>query len=158
VARTESYASKTGVAITVNFDSLLNKIKKAGGDIEKATWDAARKGGRVYYQTLVEECKKSGVPDHLIDKIRFNCLRDASGSRFAVVVGWYMDVYNPAEPSDGYKVVFLNYGTPRRESSKGNRGYIDGRGFIGRSKKKSRKLIKQAQEEFLKSVLGDLMQ
>ncbi len=158
MARTESYASKTGVAITVNFDSLLNKIKKAGGDIEKATWDAARKGGRVYYQTLVEECKKSGVPDHLIDKIRFNCLRDASGSRFAVVVGWYMDNYDPADPSDGYKVVFLNYGTPRRESSKGNRGYIDGRGFIGRSKKKSRKLIKQAQEEFLKSVLGDLMQ
>ena len=158
MARTDSYASKTGVAITVNFDSLLNKIKKAGGDIEKATWDAARKGGRVYYQTLVEECKKSGVPDHLIDKIRFNCLRDASGSRFAVVVGWYMDNYDPADPSDGYKVVFLNYGTPRRESSKGNRGYIDGRGFIGRSKKKSRKLIKQAQEEFLKSVLGDLMQ
>lgn len=158
MARTESYASKTGVAITVNFDSLLNKIKKAGGDIEKATWDAARKGGRVYYQTLVEECKKSGVPDHLIDKIRFNCLRDSSGSRFAVVVGWYMDNYDPADPSDGYKVVFLNYGTPRRESSKGNRGYIDGRGFIGRSKKKSRKLIKQAQEEFLKSVLGDLMQ
>lgn len=158
MARTESYASKTGVAITVNFDSLLNKIKKAGGDIEQATWDAARKGGRVYYQTLVEECKKSGVPDHLIDKIRFNCLRDSSGSRFAVVVGWYMDNYDPANPSDGYKVVFLNYGTPRRESSKGNRGYIDGRGFIGRSKKKSRKLIKQAQEEFLKSVLGDLMQ
>lgn len=158
MARTESYASKTGVAITVNFDSLLNKIKKAGGDIEQATWDAARKGGRVYYQTLVEECKKSGVPDHLIDKIRFNCLRDSSGSRFAVVVGWYMDNYDPADPSDGYKVVFLNYGTPRRESSKGNRGYIDGRGFIGRSKKKSRKLIKQAQEEFLKSVLGDLMQ
>lgn len=158
MARTESYASKTGVAITVNFDSLLNKIKKAGGDIEKATWDAARKGGRVYYQTLVEECKKSGVPDHLIDKIRFNCLRDASGSRFAVVVGWYMDNYDPADPSEGYKVVFLNYGTPRRESSKGNRGYINGRGFIGRSKKKSRKLIKQAQEEFLKSVLGDLMQ
>lgn len=158
MARTSSYASKTGVAISVNFDSLLNKIKKAGGDIEQATWDAARKGGRVYYQTLVEECRKSGVPDHLIDKIRFNCLRDSSGSRFAVVVGWYMDNYDPADPSEGYKVVFLNYGTPRRESSRGNRGYIDGRGFIGRAKKKAQKPIKQAQEEFLKSVLGDLAQ
>ena len=158
MARTSSYANKTGVAISVNFDSLLNKIKKAGGDIEQATWDAARKGGRVYYQTLVEECRKSGVPDHLIDKIRFNCLRDSSGSRFAVVVGWYMDNYDPADPSEGYKVVFLNYGTPRRESSRGNRGYIDGRGFIGRAKKKAQKPIKQAQEEFLKSVLGDLAQ
>lgn len=158
MARTSSYASKTGVAISVNFDSLLNKIKKAGGDIEQATWDAARKGGRVYYQTLVEECRKSGVPDHLIDKIRFNCLRDSSGSRFAVVVGWYMDNYDPADPSEGYKVVFLNYGTPRRESSRGNRGYINGRGFIGRAKKKAQKPIKQAQEEFLKSVLGDLAQ
>ena len=158
MARTQSYASKTGVAIQVTgFDSLLNKIKKAGGDIESATWNAARAGGRVYYDTLVEECKRSGVPDNLIDKIRFNCLRDASGNRFAVVVGWHMDEYNPANPSDGYKVVFLNYGTPRRETAKGNRGYITGRGFIGRAKKKAHRPIKQAQENFLKKILGDLI-
>ena len=160
MARTQTYASKTGVAIglSLDFDSLLNKIKNAGGDIEAATWNAARAGGRVYYNTLVEECKRSNVPDHLINKIRFNCLRDSSGNRFAVVVGWYMDAYDPANPADGYKVVFLNYGTPRRESSKGNRGYITGRGFIGRAKKKAQKPIKQAQREFLNKVLGDLMQ
>ena len=38
MARTASYATKTGVAVSVNFDSLLNKIKKAGGDIEAATY------------------------------------------------------------------------------------------------------------------------
>ena len=58
--------------VACNFDSLLRKIQKAGGDIEAATWDAARAGGRVYYQYLVEECKRSGVPEHLIDKISFN--------------------------------------------------------------------------------------
>jgi hypothetical protein len=158
MARTASYATKTGIAVTVNSYSLLNQIKKAGGDIEAATWDAARAGGRIYYQHLVEECKRSGVPDHLIDKIRFNCLRDASGNRYAVVVGWYMDAYDPTNPADGYKVVFLNYGTPRRESTKGNRGFITGRGFIGRAKRKAQRPIKEAQKEFLNKVLGDLLQ
>ena len=48
MARTTTYASTNGVAISVNFDGLLNKIKKANGDVERATWDAARAGGRVY--------------------------------------------------------------------------------------------------------------
>lgn len=158
MARTQSYASKTGVAIQVNgFDSLLKKIQKAGGDIEAATWDAARAGGRVYYNTLVEECKRSNVPDNLINKIRFNCLRESSGNRYAVVVGWYMDEYDPANPADGYKVVFLNYGTPRRTTESGaNRGYITGRGFIGRAKKKAQKPIKAAQEQFLKKIVDGL--
>lgn len=158
MARTASYAAKTGIAVTVNFDSLLNKIKKAGGDIEAATWNAARKGGKVYKDILVEECQKSGVPGYLINQIRFNCLRDSSGNRFAVVVGWYMDEYNPANPSDGYKVVFMNYGTPRRETSKGaDRGFVDGRGFIGRARKRSVRPIKKAQEEFLNEVLKGLI-
>ena len=158
VSRTLSYnATRTGVAVTVNFDSLLRKIQKAGGDIEAATWDAARKGGRIYYQNLVEECKRSNVPDHLIDKIRFNCLRDQSGNRYAVVVGWLMENYNPADIADGYKVVFLNYGTPRRETSTGeDRGLIDGRGFIGRAKRKSKKPIKEAQQNFLNDLLKGL--
>lgn len=157
MARTASYAAKTGVAVSVNFDSLLNKIKKAGGDIEAATWDAARKGGRVYYDNLVAECKRSNVPDNLINKIRFNCLRDSSGNRFAVVVGWVMDNYNPNDPADGYKVVFLNYGTPRRTTNEGaNRGYITGRGFIGRARKKSVRPIKAAQEKFLTDLLKGL--
>lgn len=157
MARTASYATKTGVAVTVNFDSLLNKIKKAGGDIEAATWDAARAGGRAYYNILVDECKRAGVPDHLINKISFNCLRDSSGNRFAVVVGWKMPNYDPNDPADVYKVIFLNYGTPRRETSTGeNRGYITGRGFIGKARKKSIKPIKAAQEELLSKILKGL--
>ena len=157
MARTASYAVKTGVAVSVNFDSLLNKIKKAGGDIEAATWDAARAGGRVYYQYLVEECKRSGVPEHLIDKISFNCLRDSGGNRFAVVVGWKIPNYNPNDPADVFKVIFLNYGTPRRETSTGaNRGYINGRGFIGRARKKAVRPIKAAQEELLNKILKGL--
>ena len=157
MARTASYAAKTGVAVSVNFDSLLNKIKKAGGDIEAATWDAARAGGRVYYQYLVEECKRSGVPEHLIDKISFNCLRDSGGNRFAVVVGWKIPNYNPNDPADVFKVIFLNYGTPRRETSTGaNRGYINGRGFIGRARKKAVRPIKAAQEELLNKILKGL--
>ena len=157
MARTASYATKTGIAVTVNSYSLLNQIKKAGGDIEAATWEATRAGGRIYYQHLVEECKRSGVPDHLINKIRFNCLRDSGGNRFAVVVGWAMPNYNPNDPADVYKVIFLNYGTPRRETGTGaNRGYITGRGFIGRARKKSVKPIKEEHNKVLNKILKGL--
>ena len=97
------------------------------------------------------------MPDHLINKISFNCLRDSSGNRFAVVVGWKMPNYDPNDPADVYKVIFLNYGTPRREKSTGaNRGSIDGRGFIGKARKKSVKPIKAAQEELLNKILKGL--
>lgn len=171
MARTTSYAGKGGIGVSVNFTPLLEKIQKAGGDVESATWNAARKGARVMYDELKAEAAKSGVPASVTDAITFQAERDAGGNRFACKVGWRMGEYDPRNPSVAYKAVFLNYGTPRRTVKADkmrlniggefktlgmNRGYITGRGFIGRAKKKARPKIKKTQEECLHEILKGL--
>lgn len=171
MARTTSYSGKGGVRISVNFSDLLEKIQKAEGNLEEAAWTAARVGAREMYKTLLSEAEASNVPSNVTDKIRIQADRDAGGNRMAARVGWAMGDYDPRDPSEGYQAVFVNYGTPRRSVKKEgvrvqidgtwktlklDRGYIDGRGFIGRAKKKARSKIKKAQKEALEQILEGL--
>ena len=165
---------KGGVLVTVGFQNLLEKIKDAQGDIEAATWDAARKGAKEMYDELKSEAEASGVPSNLTawPTLSMQAERDESGNRFGCRVGWQVGEYDPNDPSAAHKVIFMNYGTPRRSvKSKAyqhlklggkwttvsdNRGRVEGRGFIGRAKKKARPKIKKAQEEALKKILEEL--
>lgn len=157
--------------VTVGFHDLLEKIQKAEGDIEAAAWEAARKGAKAVRDELVSECNASGVPASVSSAVAFKAERDAAGNRYACNIGWRMPEYNPRNPSPGHKAVFLNYGTPRRfvktenvrinfdgqwATLSGNRGYIDGRGFIGRAKKKARPKVKKVQKEALEKMLEEL--
>ena len=72
------------------------------------------------------------------------------GNRYSAAVGYKKGSYDPNDPSDGYKVVFLNYGTPRRTLH----GKVAARGFIQATKKKARPRIKKAQRETLEKILG----
>lgn len=169
MAKTSSYSGKAGIRVSVNFNGLLEKIHEAGGNAEQAMWDAARKGARVLKDELVAESNASGVPTHLTDKIAMQADRDGSGNRVACKVGWRMSEYNPHNIADEYKVIFMNYGTPRRTAKSmthaqvngewkttANRGYMDARGFIGRAKKQARPKIKKVQEQCLKEILEGL--
>ena len=171
MARTTGYSGKGGIKVSVNFDKLLEQIKRAEGDVEKATWEAARKGAKVMYDELVKECNASGVPSSVSNAISFSAERDDTGNRYACSIGWKMGEYNPKNPSAGFKAAFINYGTPRRSVKAENarvrvngewrtigtdRGYMDGKRFIGRAKKKARPKIKKEQEEVLKEVLRGL--
>lgn len=173
MARTlSSYSGKgSGIGVTCNFNDLLEKIKKANGDIESATWKACRAGAREMHDVLEAEASKSGLPTDVTDALIYQADRDSSGNRYACVVGWRLGSYDPEDLSAGYKAVFVNYGTPRRtvetegvrvqidgewKTLDTNRGFIDGTGFIGRAKKKARKKVKQAQEEALNEILSNL--
>lgn len=157
MARTTSYRGKGAISVSVNFAPLLEKINKAGGDVEAATWEAARKGARVMYEELKNEAAASGVPASVTNEITFQAERDDSGNRYACKVGWRMGEYDPSNPSTAYKAVFMNYGTPKRYTQAGAyRGSITGRGFIGRAKKKARPKIKKVQEEALSEILKGL--
>lgn len=72
------------------------------------------------------------------------------GNRYSAAVGYKKGSYDPSAPSDGYKVVFLNYGTPRRTKH----GKVAARGFIQKAKKNASKQIKKAQKETLEKILG----
>lgn len=174
MAKTITKSGKAGISVRVNFDDLLEKIKEAEGNIEEATWEAARVGGKVMYDELKAEATASGVPAHLTNwpTLSMQAERDGSGNRFACRVGWKMANYDPNNPAPEYKVIFLNYGTPRRTvkgkkythmqidgewiTATANRGYVTGRGFIGRAKKKARPKIKKAQKEALTKILKEL--
>jgi hypothetical protein len=72
------------------------------------------------------------------------------GNTYRAEVGYKKGSYDPSNPSDGYKVVFLNYGTPRRTMH----GKVKARGFILNAKKKASPQIKKAQKATLEKILG----
>lgn len=174
MGKTVRGGGKGGVLVTVGFDSLLEKIKEAQGDVEAAVWEAARKGAKEMYDELKAEAEASGVPSELTSwpTLSMQSERDSSGNRFGCKVGWKVGEYDPNNPSAAHKVIFMNYGTPRRfvkskayqhiklgdkwVTATADRGRVNGSGFIGRAKKKARPKIKKAQEDALKKILEEL--
>lgn len=159
------------------FDELIDRIKKANGDAPKAAMRAVKAGAATYHAVLYDKCKAAGVPDNILDGIEEIIDADASGERITATVGWQLPAYDPTDPADGYKVIFMNYGTARREvlTNKPLRVKIDGqwktlnknhkgrgaeikRGFIGAAKKAAKKKVRQAEESALNSIIEDLKQ
>lgn len=159
------------------FDELIDRIKKANGDAPKAAMQAVKEGAATYRGILYDKCKAAGVPDDLLNGIETKIDPDASGERIAATVGWQLPQYDPTNPADGYKVIFMNYGTARREvltnkplrvringqwktlnKNHKNRGAEIKRGFIGAAKKSAKKKIRQAEENALNRIIKDIEQ
>lgn len=160
-----------GISLSVNFESLLERVQEANGDIDSAALRVAKECTKIMESELKSECSASSVPASVTSEIKANTERDASGNRYTCTVGWKMGGYNPNNLSAGYKAVFLNYGTARRSVSKEktrvlingqwrtvgrNRGEVAARNFIDRAKKSAKKKVKKAQEETLKEILKEL--
>ena len=67
-------------------------------------------------------------------------------------VGYKKGLYDPHNLSDGYKVVFLNYGTPRRT----RHGKVKARGFISKAKSRAKPKMRKEQEKTLNDILRGL--
>lgn len=158
------------IKLKFDFSKILEDVKDAGGDVEKAAARCANECAKLYHNELVSECGASGVPSSVSSKIRDKVTETAGGNRYEVEVGWEMGEYNPKNPSAGYKAVFLNYGTPKQRFSKhatrvfyngrwvttARRGVITGRGFIQRAKRGATKKVKQRQKEVLQEIMKEL--
>lgn len=149
------------------FDDLLEQIQSAGGDVNQAAERCIRESAQIMHNSLVAEMNSSGVDGGLVGRIPQPEIT-ANGNRYEAKVGYKMGGYDPNNPSDGYKVAFLNYGTANRTTGQGkeramiggrwvtlgaNRGNLAERGFIARAKESARPKIKKAQRETLKSIL-----
>lgn len=135
------------------FEKTLHQLQEAGKDAEKAAAQAIRESAEVFEQELKSECAASKVPASISSEIRTKVTQDGQG-RYVAEVGWELGPYRPNDPSEGYKAVFLNYGTPKRQAKAGrNRGRIEARGFIGRAKKKARTKVKRIQKRVLEEAL-----
>lgn len=144
-------ASKAVIKLE-GFEELLKEIDKAGGSIDAAVERAVQKSADIVEEQLRAACPNADIASEIEQTrpvMQHNVCKGA--------VGWKMGNYDPKNPSAGYKAVFLNYGTARRYTKAGaDRGAIEARGFISTAKKKSKKLVKNVQEETLREILGGI--
>lgn len=150
------------MAIKINlkgFDKMLEQLQEAGGDVSKAAASAIRESAKVVENDLRTAASESGVPSDITSEIKTHT--SDVGDRYEAEVGWQMGNYDPKKPTAGYKAVFLNYGTVKRYTQKGQyRGEItkpaQSQQFIHKAKKAARPKVKKIQQEILKKALGDL--
>ena len=135
------------------FDDLLKEIEKAGGSINAATKKCMEKSASIMESELKNQMTSAGVENRLISAMPPSEI-ETSGNRVTARVGYKKGAFDPKNPSDGYLVVFLNYGTPNRSKH----GQVKARGFIQKAKKKAKKQIEAEQEKTLKEILKGLQQ
>lgn len=144
------------------FEDLLNNIEAAGGSMTSACESALKGSADIMQKELKAEMQSSNVPADLINAMP-NFEVSTSGNRTTARVGYKKGTYNPNNLSDGYKVVFLNYGTPRRsqhgriqEGSNMAAGGTLRLGFIQRAKDNARPKIRKMQKQALTKILERL--
>lgn len=141
------------------FDDLLREIEKAGRSAESAALSAMKQSAEIVQNELKSEMKSSNVDGGLISRMPPYEIQNNHGE-ISAHIGYKKGDYNPNNPSDGYKAVFLNYGTPRRSEHGKIKDRSDGGvvrlGWIDRAKRKAKPKVKKAQEEALKKILARL--
>lgn len=130
------------------FEDLLEQIQKAGGSIDQAADSCLRQSAQIMQRELQAQMQAAGVDSELINAMPPPTIK-VDGNNYRAEVGYKKGNYDPRNPSDGYKVVFLNYGTPRRTTH----GKVAARHFIQAAKKKARPQIKRAQQATLDTIL-----
>lgn len=131
------------------FDELFAKIQKAGGSVDRAAESCLRQSAQIMQSELQAQMQAAGVDSGLIARMPAPTIK-VKGNIYRAEVGYKKGAYDPKDPSDGYEVIFINYGTPRRTKH----GKIAARGFIQKAKKKARPKIKKAQQETFDKILG----
>lgn len=146
--------------ITLNidgFDELLAAVKRAQGNVEKAAEECARRSARVLESNLKREAEASGADT---SEVRTEIKHDALKLR--ANVGWKLGSYDSKNPSQGYRAMFVEYGTGKfsdrgkgkdRQTAAGyNRGSTLPHPFMNNARKKSEKPIHAIQEEMLQNI------
>lgn len=135
------------------FEDLLQKIEKAGGSANAATKTCMENSAAIMQDELKSKMQAANVPKRLISAMP-NPQIETTANRVTAIVGYKKGVYDPKNPSDAFKVVFLNYGTPHRSQH----GQVKARGFIQKAKKGAKRKIKAEQEKTLNEILKGLTQ
>lgn len=143
---------KLSIEIKLNgFDELLEKIKSSDVSINSTAKKCIDKSASIMESELKTQMKKSGVPNNLINAMPKSEVI-VEGDRFVARVGYIKGAYNPNNLSDGYKVLFLNYGTPNRSKH----GKVSARGFIQKAKRKAKTSIRKQQNQTLNDIIQEL--
>lgn len=132
------------------FDELIKKIEEAGNSIEDTVTECMSESAAIQQEELKAKMRKakSPVTGKPVSERLINAIPEPeikwNGNACTARVGYEKGKYNPNNPSDGYKAVFINYGTAR----------IEGRHFIEKAQRSAKRKIKKMQEETLLKILG----
>ena len=133
------------------FENLINEISEAGGNVNAACDKAIRQSAQIMDAELKSNMKAANVPNDLISRMDEPQI-ESNANRYQARVGYHKGAYDPANPSDGYKVVFLNYGTPKRTQH----GKIVARGFIQKAKRSAKRKIKAEMKNAFEVIIEGL--
>lgn len=127
------------------FSEILEKIQDAGKDIDKIAAKCVEDSAEIIQDEYKAQMRAAGVDSGLIE--RMDPINEGkNGNKFFAEVGYKKGYYDPDNLSDGYKAIFINYGTPR----------ISPRNFIEKMKKKAYKKVKKEQQKALEKILEEL--
>lgn len=142
---------KSGINIKLEgFEEILKDIEAAGRSIDSAVESCVRQSAQTVDKELRAQLKQTTESD-LADRMPQPTI-EREGNRITAFVGFKKGAYNPKNPSDGYRAMFLNYGTPHRQKH----GQEAARGFITKAKKTSARIVKKQQKEALNKILSRL--
>lgn len=136
------------------FDEMLKKIEKAGGNVDSASRKAMGRAADIMQDELkaqMQAADEKNSMSNLIARMPSPTIENDFG-RITARVGYKKGAYNPDNLSDGYKAVFINYGTPRRTKH----GKVKARGFIQKARNRAKPKIRKEQEKILDEILRGL--
>lgn len=145
------------------FDSFLERLQEAGKNVDYEGRKCFTKCAENLYDELYLKAEKAGLDSRLLEQIDEEMIDNAKSNIWYYEVGWKKQKPTTGNPlPDTYKVMFYNYGTPKRTTKKGyNRGeespHPEGsHGFIKKAKLAAANKNKKLQKETLEKILEGL--
>lgn len=136
------------------FEELLREIEKANGSAEQAATKAMEKSAEIMQSELkaqMQAADQKNTMSRLISRMPDYTIQKEHGV-ITAEVGYKKGEFDSKNPSDAYKVIFINYGTPRRTKH----GKVKARGFILKARRKANPKIQEIQEKTLDEILRGL--
>lgn len=132
------------------FDELLKEIEAAGRSMDSAA-ESAVKAGAYAMQSEMKDALRASSDSGLASRLPEPQI-EKHGNVIKARVGFISTPYDPEKPSDYFKAIFLNYGTPYRTKH----GKETARGFVTKAKRRARPKFQKAQKEALNKILQRL--
>lgn len=145
------------------FESFLERLQEAGVAMETEGRKCFEECSENLYDELYLKAQKAGLDNRLLEQMIHEEIENPNANIWRAEVGWKKQKPTAENPlPDTYKVMFYNYGTPKRATKSGaNRGQEDAHpvgshGFIKKAKLAARNKNKKLQEATLEKILGEL--
>lgn len=156
------FKNKTMLTLS-GFDEFLEDLEKAGASVDNEGRMCFEECAENLYDQLYTKAEQAGLAQNLLDEITETFDEEGAADRWSYEVGWKKQKPSKTNPlPDTYKVMFYNYGTPKRTTKKGyNRGAEPphpkgSHGFIKKAKLAAVSKNRKIQKEALEKILGRL--